>query len=207
MGSLVLLTYAGVLLAFSVEVPEDAARDIEAPAGARAVVVPIASPASVRVRGDGEPGALLATGEAAGSFPSGATDVRMGRALVHVPAGANGTFAHGNATIDLAAASGGAEGWLIAGPDDAPWFAPADATLGEVVRFESPARMGLLFGVGTFGFVAPLIALIVTHRGAKRAPDAPVAFCPECRAPMAGSAEFCMRCGAWRAREETQGRA
>lgn len=203
MASLVMLTYAGVLLAFSVVVsPEMAAAEPGTVTGSRAIVVPIADPRTITVRSADEPGALILTGNASGSFPSGTTDPRIGHALLYIPAGANGTGEIDNVTIDLAAASGGAEGWIARGAGETEaWFAPADATVGEVARFEPRGRIGWLMAAGAVGFVAPLAALIVTHRGgAKRGAD--MTMCRECRAPLAGGSDFCVRCGAWRADEE-----
>lgn len=206
-ASLLLLTYAGVLLAFSVPLTDEIhAANPDVPQGARAVVVPIGDAASVKTLLRNESPALLLQGDADGSFPTGATDLRMGRALLYVAPGSTGNVTIDNATIDLAAFSGGSEGWILRGSaEQDPWFSATDATLGEVARFETPAKLGALFAGGALGFVAPLVVVILTHRGGRRAPgsSAPAALvCRECRAPIAANAEFCMRCGAY-----TQGNA
>lgn len=202
-ASLLVLTYAGVLLAFSIPVSDEmAAANPDAPRGSRALVVPIAAPTSVATRASGAEGTLLLRGDADGAFPTAAKDVRMGRALVYAPAGANGTVDVDNVTLDLAAMSGGFEGWILRGDAETdPWFAPADQVLGAVESFETPLKLGALFAGGTLGFVAPLVLMILTHKGSRRAGAAPDplahAMCRECRAPLAPNADFCMRCGAW----------
>lgn len=218
-ASLLLLTYAGVLIAFSVPMTDEmSAANPSVPAGARAVVVAIQEPTSVPTIAAGDDPALLLHGDDEGSFPTAAKDVRLGRALAYVPSGANGSIEVEGHTIDLAVISGGAEGWVAMGAAEAePWFTNADETLGVVEKFETPTKLGALFGLGAVGFVAPLVFIIATHRGARRdrkaaASDAPASgskaaatvgsstsasACRECRAPLAPNAEFCMRCGAW----------
>jgi len=201
-ASLLLLTYAGVLLAFSVPITDEmAAANPDMPRDARAVVVPIAAPLEVRTRATGDEGALIMMGHAHGTFPTAASGVRIGHALAYVPEGSNGTLEVDNLTLDLAALSGGQEGWIAMGDAETePWFSPASGTLGRVERFETPAKLGSLFAGGALGFVTPLVLVIVTHRGSRRGngPATPgIMVCRECRSPLAADAEFCMRCGAY----------
>lgn len=205
-SSLLLLTYAGVLLAFSIEVTDDVvAANPGVPSGSRAVVVPLGDPTEIATLLDGTKADLLVQGETDGGFPTGATNVRIGRALAFVPEGSNGTLAvpNANVTLDLGALSGGAEGWILRGDGETdPWFSPTGRTLGRIETYETPGKLGALFALGALGFVAPLVYIIVTHKGARRgaaegAPRPGVAICRECRAPMTPDATFCMRCGAY----------
>ncbi|HWH07856.1 MAG TPA: hypothetical protein VNX21_01565, partial [Candidatus Thermoplasmatota archaeon] len=63
---------------------------------------------------------------------------------------------------------------------------------------ETPASLVAMFSFGSVGFVAPLVALILTQRrkGVAGVP-ASVGGCPECRAPVEEGLSFCARCGAW----------
>ncbi|HUR67879.1 MAG TPA: hypothetical protein VM370_01430 [Candidatus Thermoplasmatota archaeon] len=208
MSSLVLLTYAGVVFAFSVPVtPGLAQANADAPEGARAVVVPIGTVRSVATLAEGRAPALLASGRSQGSFPSSASDVRMGQALAYVEKGANGTIEVANLTLDVGALSGGSEGWIVKAANERDaWFTPKADTLGQVARYERPAFLALLLALGTVGFLAPLVAIIVTHKGARAAPGrsaagAPQIVCAECRAPLAAGTDFCTRCGAYRRAE------
>lgn len=208
LASLVMMTYAGVLLAFSVRLtPEllDANRDL--PEAGRAIVVPIADPQLVRTHAATGEGALLAAGKKEGAFAANAQDVTLGRALAWVPIGTtanvtltdvpsrNGTS---NLTVDAAALAGGREGWIVMGSgEEAPRFYAREEVLGEVARFSSGAALGWTFAAGIAGFVAPLVALIFTHRPSGKKGALEFA-CRECGAAMPRGAEFCLRCGAYR---------
>ena len=210
--SLLFLTWAGVLLAFSVRIDEHAASfDPELGAADRAVVVPPRAPALVPTfQTHGADGAWLALGEKGGSsFPSGATDVSLLLALAYAAPDANGTYAAANLTdvparngttnltLDVAGLAGGGTGYLALDPrDESVRFVPTDAVLGEVVALETSAALALRFIVGAFGFVVPLLALMLTHKASKRT-GAAFPFCHECRAPMGASSAFCVRCGAY----------
>lgn len=199
-ASLLLLTYAGVLLAFSVPITSEMfTENPSVPQGARALIVPLDPRDAIHTAADGGEASLIMRGEASGTFPSSATDVRLGRALLYIPEGANGTVDVEGHTIDLAGFSGGSTGWVVmgAGASD-PWFSATEDTLGRVDHFESPTKIGALFLGGALGFVAPLVVIILTHRGAGRRLQPQAApFCRECRAPLAPGTEFCTRCGAW----------
>lgn len=197
--SLVVLTYAGIVLAFSVPVTDEmVAANPSAPAGSRAVVVPVVAPEVVGTLATNRTPSYLMVGDSEGSFPTSARNVRMGQAIAHVPAGSNGTLDVANMTFDLANMTEGHEGWIIRGENETEaWFATKEEVLGEIARYESPGHLTLLFSAGGLGFVAPLITIVATHRGGKR-PGAPELVCRECRAPLASDAEFCMRCGAFK---------
>lgn len=192
--SLFVLASAGVGFAYSV--PSGAP-------GERAVVVPIADPRQVPV---GAQGALLAIGVPGGTFPSSANDVVLERALAFVEDGANGTAevadvptANGtaNLTLDLAALSGGHEGFVVKADDaESPGFAETSEVIGQYVGPTTGSWLITLLVVSLAGFVAPLAFLISTHKGAPRAGASPI-VCRECRAPLTAGAEFCQRCGAW----------
>lgn len=204
LGSLVILTYASLLVAFSVPVD-----------GERALVAPVVDPTLVKTHGrDGE-GELLVSGEGEGAVPSTASNVSMGRALAYVSPGANGTYSPAslaladvpaengtrNLTLDVATLAGGASGWIVLDEGaEEPRFVRRDDALGTVARFESTVTLGSYLALGTVGFIAPLVALIATHRGAGRkgAAGAAVNACRECRAPLAPNDAFCTRCGAYR---------
>ena len=224
-ASLVLLAWAGILLAFSAPISDAAAAESLLPgqeepaAGHRAVVVPIVTPSEVPVFNAtqetflGVRGALLVVAEDDSDFPAGARNASVVRALVYVPAGApNGSFADlaglpvkegdnattYNATFDLAALSGGQAGFLVK-PDatrDAR-FVPAHQVVGQVVRFESVGDLVTLFLLGGIGFVMPLVVLVLTHRPSGR-PGVGDVLCAECRRPMPGGSDFCPGCGAWK---------
>lgn len=208
------LLYASIATALSVPVTsgmEEAQRLPGAPplAGARALVVPIADPATAT-------GRLLVGGESTTGFPSGARNATMGRALAYVaptangsyvPAtltfedvtvAANGTIERVNLTVDVTALAGGENGYIVKGDaEPRARFIPADSLLGAVARFETPATLVAYFSFGGVGFVAPLVLLIVTQRASGR-PGVPgsVLGCPECRASIEPGQEFCFRCGA-----------
>lgn len=221
LASLVVLTYASVLTAFSVDVSAEmeAANGGEVRAGGRAVILPLVDPSGVATLArDGE-GALLVGGTKEQSFPASARNVSLGRALAYVSPGANGsyspatielanvTMANGtqNLTLDVAALAGGRSGFLVKGDREADVrFLEREDVVGRVDHFESTGSLGLLFLSGGLGFVAPLVVLIATHRasGRRLAPGAVEIACRECRAPLAKDSDFCMRCGAYRAAKE-----
>lgn len=203
LGSLVILTYASLLFAFSV--PDE---------GSRALVAPIVDPTLVETHAREGKGERLVAGDGDGAVPSTSSNVSVGLALAYVSPGANGTYSPAlveltdvptgngtqNLTVDAAQLAGGQSGWIVLGDDDAaPRFVPREQALGTVVRHESPVTLGVYLALGLVGFVAPLVILIATHRGAGRAgPNATLNVCRECRAPLAPNETFCTRCGAYR---------
>lgn len=228
LGSLVVLTYAAVLLTFSVPVTDAMVEANRLPgaqepnARERAIVLPLTDPTLVptfAARGEatlGHPGALLASGDPSASFPASATNVSLGRALAYVSRGADGTYAVStlnltdvpvadgngtstvNLTIDVPALAGGGTGFIVKGDAERePRFVPLDEVVGQVARFEARSSIGWLFASGAFGFVAPLVFVVLTHRGAGRKGPAGMAVCRECRRPLAPGADFCSACGAW----------
>lgn len=216
MASLVIMTFAGVLLAFSVPVTDEMlAANSDLPEASRVIVVPIANGATVRTHlADGE-GALLVGGKlsGSGSFPASASDLSMRRALVHVSP-VNGTYEPAtltlagvpsrngtrDLTLDVAALAGGASGWIVMGSaEDEPTFYAEEDVVGDVARFASINALGATFALGFLGFVAPLIGLVVTHKApARRSPAGADILCRECGGAMPHNGEFCLRCGAWR---------
>lgn len=211
LASLVLMTWAGVLLAFSIPL-DDAARAADPAAGGatRAIVLPAGDLARVPTHARGDEAAILVSGATDG-LPSGATEVALGRALArvvpdesgnHTPAtlelvdvpSANGTA---NLTIDVAALAGGAQGFIVMGAGETePRFVPDERVLGTVGQYASGVGLWARFAVGLVGFLTPLLALVATHRGGRRA-GADAIICRECRAPLAPRSSFCLRCGAW----------
>lgn len=229
LGSLVILTYAAVLVAFSVPVSEGMVQANRLPealqpsARERAIVLPITDPTLVPTLAAGgeptlgHPGAVLAIGESTATFPASATNVSLGRALAYVSRGAHGTYtvptlnltgvpvSDGNGTtfvnltIDVPALAAGGTGFIVKGDAEAePRFVATQDVVGKVERFEAGSSIWLLFASGAFGFVAPLVFVVLTHRGAGKAGPAGVAVCAECRRPLAADAPFCSACGAWR---------
>lgn len=227
LGSLVILVYVGVAFAFSVPVTGEAeaanrAPDADVPReGLRALVVPAVDPSTVPTFAEngtgfgGTPGALVAVAEETSTFPAGARNVTLARALAYVPpegaavnatvnltevpgAGGNGTA--GNLSLDLARLAGNRTGFVVKADNEAePRFVEAPRVLGQVERFESPGSLMLALASGSFGFVAPLVLIILTHRGAgRRGGGGALPVCRECRAPMPAEESFCTRCGAWR---------
>lgn len=202
------------------------------PAGERAIVVPVADARVVRTFADnasashGHPGDVLALGRLEQSFPASARDVTLVRALAHVAPGANGTVepavlnltgvpavVDGNATLanyslDLSALANGSAGFVVKADTAAqPMFVSEEAVIGQVSGYQTPGSLILLFVSSAFGFFVPLLALVLTHRGAGVAgpgigadagATAHEGFCRDCRAPLAPAEEFCTRCGAWR---------
>jgi hypothetical protein len=204
LASLVLLTYAGVLFAFSVPVTEDlAAGEPSLTPGTRAVTVPISGKDAVHTLSQGGVADILVWGDSSG-FPASTQDTRIGRAALYVPANANGTVQVGNSTLDLATFSGGVEGWIVQTSDaPEPWFSARDITVGKVNQSVTSAELATLLAGGMVGFIAPLVFIVLTHRGGKpTAPGGPPSgLCRECRAPLATTSTFCTRCGAWNAAE------
>lgn len=204
LASLLAMTYAGVSLAFSVKVtPEMEAADAEARVGSRMLVRMVSDPSEVHTFQDGTVADLLVSGRTAG-FVAAATEIEIGRAVAYVSPDGNGTYSpatvrarDGNETNVSALAQGGT-GWLVQGEDDpAPRFVPSERMLGKAERFENATILPALFMAGLVGFVAPLVVIVATHKGAGRRGSPTGAFCRECRAPMPPSATFCMRCGAY----------
>ena len=111
-----------------------------------------------------------------------------------------------NETVNVTASAGGKDGFFVktANGRDVR-FVEARHVVGAVERFESAAWTYGLVIVGTLGFVAPLVILMITARptgspgigGARASSPAPGAACPECRRPLPGNADFCTSCGAW----------
>lgn len=224
MVSLAILVYAGVSLSFSVPVDAESAAGFAGAPGApsegrRALVVPLVEAARVPTFEEpqdlatlGHPGALLVLGERMGAVPATADDTRVVRALafvgphranatvtlVDVPVVENGTLVPRNLTWDAAAMSANATGFLVK-TDHAEnaTFVPVEDVVGQVVRFEPPGRIGLLFGAGAAGFVAPLILLMLTHRGGAAKPGPALRLCRDCRAEVPDGSAFCHRCGAY----------
>lgn len=214
-GSLVVLLYASIATALSVTVtPEmDAANRVPGQpplAGSRALLVPVADPLRAK-------DTLLVGGATESGFPSGAQNLTMGRVLAYVAPTANGSYVpatvefanvtmvengtatQGNLTVDVAALAAGRTGYVVKGDAEArARFIDARDALGTVARYETPASLVAMFSFGGVGFVAPLVALILTQRR-KGVAGVPVEVggCPECRAPVEKGAAFCARCGAW----------
>lgn len=223
--SLTVLLYGGVSLAFSVDVTETMERASRLPgqsaptAGQRVLVLPLVEPRELPTfeRGAeavlGHPGAILVLGDDDGTFPASAVNVSLARALVFVDAGnasqvtladvpvvVEGNATATNLTLDLAALSGGREGFVVK-PDAAPeaFFVPTDGVVGQVAQFESKADAYILLLLGTLGFVLPIVVLIMTHRPSGKPGIGPgsAPICPECRAPTMAGHDFCARCGAY----------
>lgn len=221
-ASLVVLVYAGVLTAFSIPVTpemEAAARlpgAAEPAVGQRVLVVPVPDPTLLGTVAQDGNGTLILVGES-GTFPSGARDASIVRALAYVAPTANGSYfpatltlnvtrvdANGsatreNVTFDVAALAGGRAGFLVKGDaEPSARFAETSRVVGHVARFEPGVGLVTLFALGATGFAAPLLVLIFTHRASGRpgVQGVPAGVCRECRAPLAASAGFCYRCGA-----------
>lgn len=209
-ASLVILTYASVLLAFSVDVtPEMRAANADAITEGRAIVLPAAQPRFIRTEAANGDGALLAIGQREGTFPASARDVSVLRAIAFVndetPRAlevVNVTMPNGtqNVTIDLDAIGARGEGFVVKGDaEETPRFVATGDVLGHVDRVESTGALAGLFLVGAIGFVAPLVVAIATHRGAGRRGAPGAGFvCRRCRGTLAPDATFCLRCGEYR---------
>ena len=210
LASLTAMSYAGVLLAFSVRVtPEMLEANPDLSAGGRAVLARSGDPSAVSTHAQGAEGALLVAGDRAGSlFPSSARNVSMARALLYVDASAlpgnvtlvnvpssNGTS---NFTLDPAALANGTAGWVVMGAGESePRFLAAGEVLGHVSQLVSGVTLGVTFALGLLGFAAPLVVLVVTHRPSRRGAPAG-GMCGECGSVMPASSAFCLRCGAYR---------
>lgn len=195
-------------------------------AGARALVVPISDAAQVPTfnnalaKSSGRNGTLLLVGDPDAAFPAVVKNASIVRALAYVTPTANGTFvpsdisftdlprADGNrtktsnVTVNVTALAAGRSGFLVkADADENVTFVPTSNVAGAVARFDPAPALVSLFAFGAFGFVAPIVVLIVTHRGVGKrgiaGAGAVAGICPECRQPLAAGAEFCLRCGAW----------
>lgn len=205
LSSLLAMTFAGVSLAFSLKVtPDMAEADPDAKLGTRMVIHLIGDPAEVRTLSADGDGDLVVTADAGAAFVARAQNVSLARALAYATPDTNGTYApatftgRANATVNVSALAAGGTGWIVqAANEEAPRFVPAENILGEVVRFENATLLPALFIAGVVGFLAPLVAIVVSHRGGGPRSASVGNLCPECRAPMAASAEFCVRCGAY----------
>lgn len=223
LASLVVLSYAAIVVSFSVPVTSEMAQANAAPEldGKRALILPMGDPALVPTfvapqdaRERDAPGAFLVVASQPADFPASTEDASLARALAWVPAGANDTLVLAgvparngttNLSLDLAALSGGAAGFLVKGDaEDAPRFVTEAQVVGQVARYDTSLSVLALFVTGSIGFVAPLLLLVITHRGAgKRGPQAGgLHVCAECRAPLGPGMEFCTRCGAWASHKE-----
>ncbi|GEM_PF-5654371 len=232
--SLVLLVIGGVVLAYSVPVTDAMAQgarlpgDAEPTPGERAVALPIQDPAHVAnlTSGGGDPitgraGALLVVADPGFSFPAGAGNVTVVRALAYVQPGANGSYAQDslalgnltrvengtlvtyNATVEVNALALGKTGFLVkADADSTIRFVDDSRVVGQLQGYVDSTSAYWFLIAGALGFVLPLTYLILTHRGAgKRGLPGGLpgvtGVCPECRSPVPAGAEFCTRCGAW----------
>lgn len=232
--SLVALAYAGVITAFSVPVTSAMEAQARLPGadephvGERALTLPFADPTQVpTVLSPGSDpsaknGTLLLVADPGSSFPAGAQNASLVRALAFVAPTANNSYvpptltlpnvtfvdAGGNVTtenvtVDVGALAGGKAGFLVKGDAERNvTFAPTDHVLGTVARYDAAGLLYTLFALGAGGFVLPIVVIIVTHKGAARAGvpgglAAPSGACRECRAPMQPGATFCTKCGAW----------
>lgn len=208
-ASLIVLTYASVLLAFSVAVTPEMQAANPSLAEGRAIVLPVAQPKFVPTFAQ-DPGnaSLLVLGVSEGSFPASAANTSIARALAFAPEDgartielrdvpvANGTA---NLTVSLDALGATGAGFVVKGDaEDAPRFVAMDAVVGRVDHVESTGGLLGLFALGAIGFVAPLVVAIVTHRGGGRRGPTGGIVCRNCRAPLAPDAQFCLRCGEYR---------
>lgn len=230
LGSLVILTYAAVLVAFSVPLTDELVAPnrlagAEGPDAAdRAIVLPLTDPTLVPTLASGgaptygHAGAMLILGNPGSTFPASAENVSLARALAYVSRGADGSYAVStlnltnvpvaddgngtalvNMTLDVPGLAKGQTGFIVKGDAETEArFVSTKGVVGKVERFEPASSIWMLFASGAFGFVAPLIFVILTHRGAGKRGPAGVAICAECRRPLAADATFCGACGAWR---------
>jgi hypothetical protein len=166
------------------------------------------------------PGALLLVAEGDPDFPAAADNASIVRALAFVtvdgegrptPATVNltgvslregGNATRRNVTLDVAPLVAGARGsgWLVK-PDAADpaevRFVPEGRVVGTVEGYDTLGGLLTIILLGSVGFVAPLVFLVMTHRPSGR-PGVGEVLCPECRGPMPGASDFCPRCGAWK---------
>ena len=206
LASLLAMTYAGVSLAFSLKVTPDVAdANPEAKLGSRMIVRQVAAPEAVRTAAEGGEGDLVVSGLNAAGFVAQATNVTVGHALAFVRPDANGTYANasvvsrGNETVNVTALAAGGTGWIVQGANEpAPRFVPAASVLGVVDGFQNATLLPGLFTLAVVGFLAPLVTIVLTHRGGgTRGAPAAANLCRECRAPLASNVDFCIRCGAY----------
>lgn len=225
LGSLVIMSYGAIAVAFSVPVTEEMAQanavaEDTPDVGLRAVVRPVVNPADVDTLREDGVAAWLLTAEREAAVPAMAEGVALVEALAYVSVLHNGSYAEPqlaltnltaagedgapityNATVNLTDVAGGRSGYLVKTSSERNvTFVPLDGVLGTVDRFESPAWSYGLVVMGTIGFVTPLVALIATHRptGTRGLGGArAVAVCPECRRPVAPESGFCTACGAY----------
>lgn len=207
-ASLIILTYASVLLAFSVEVTDEMLAANPGVDDGRAIVLPVAQPKFVPTLAEGGEGALLVTGLTEGSFPASASNTTLARALAFAPedsprtiAIANVTVPNGttNLTVSLDELGAQGAGFIVKGDGEAaPRFVPMGEIVGRVDHVEGSGGLLSLFALGAIGFLAPLIAAIATHRGGGRRGPTGGIVCRNCRAPLAPDAQFCLRCGEYR---------
>lgn len=225
LGSLVILSYGAIAVAFSLPVTDEMAAanviDPNAPeTGQRAVVSPIVNGADVAThRAEPRSGAWLVVADRDVTIPASAENPSLVRALAYASvlhnrsykeptitlenltaSGPNGTYEY-NVTVDLALVGDGGSGFLVkTASDPEVRFVPESRVIGQVARFESSVWVFALVGGGTLGFVAPLVALVLTARPTGR-PGVPASTfrglaCAECRRPLPSGAEFCTACGA-----------
>lgn len=219
LSSLVVLSYAGIAVAFSVPISEEmaaeSALDGSGPrAGERAVIAPIVAANDVRTWArDADNASLLMVAERAAIFPAAAEHPSLVRALAYVSVlhnlsyaaptielvglpSAEGPF---NASVNVTSMAAGQNGFFV--KSDASReirFVPTTRVVGQVTGFESSGWVFGLVAVGAAGFVAPLVALIFTARPPRAVRvGIPGAACPECRRPLPAAADFCTACGAW----------
>jgi hypothetical protein len=219
--SLVLLVFSGVTAAFSAPVTPDMERANRAPGadapavGTRALVVPVTDATLVPTfqnglgAGFGHNGSLLLIGDAGAAVPASSQNNSLARALAYVAPTANGSYmpptipfeglpAAGNLTVDIATLATGKSGFLVKGDAETNvTFVERERVLGTVARFEPSFSLYAALALGAFGFVAPLVVLIMTHAPRAKPGIGGAIACPECRNPVPLDADFCMRCGAW----------
>lgn len=214
MGSLAVLAYVGVLLAFSIAI-DDAIVSESRPAGvavpevgARAIVLSTGSPTSVataaRDNGGflGHAGAWLAVADAPAGLPWAVSQPHLVRALAYVSPGAFGAYAYDNITfeelpgaapnltVDVSELAAGRTGFIVKGDNEAtPWFVTTEMVVGQVVRFEPEASLFWLFVFGAAGFVVPLVVVVMTHRPSGR-PGLPA----NVKGVAGGSTRVCQEC-------------
>lgn len=205
LASLLAMTYAGVSFAMSIKVtPEIAAMEPEAKLGSRMLLSSIASQEDVATFAKNESPALLATASEPGALVAQARNVSIGRAMAFVQPDVNGTYEpetltlRDNTTVNVTALAAGGTGWIVRGTNEpTPRFVPQEQVIGIVRQFQNATLLPALFVGGIVGFLAPLVTIVLTHRGGGPRLAAVGNLCLECRAPMPASADFCTRCGAY----------
>lgn len=205
LASLLAMTYAGVSLAMSIKVtPEIAASEPDAKLGSRMVLQSVSSREQVATLAENETPALLATASEPGALVAQTRNVSVGRALAFVQPDANGTYEpetltlRDDMTVNVTALAAGGTGWIVQATNEpTPRFVPQDQVIGIVRQFQNATLLPALFVGGIVGFLAPLVTMVLTHRGGGPRVMATGNLCLECHAPMAASADFCTRCGAY----------